>query len=228
MARCLGNPWRVGSALLLGLATTVLIAWAAMFRPRSGGDGPGLSARNDLGLVRTADGLSLWQVDEGHNAWCRVVQFSKSQMSGKSLMIPDADYQQRKFELDTLPSHLRPPAVDDLFMLAWYREAGWPMPALTCSTHWVTQVSNADILYRVEGGMQLPRDADFHPRALPLTPLWVGLAVDLAAWSAVWFAVITGLAALRRRRRQRAGCCTHCGYPRTGLAEGSLCPECGC
>lgn len=33
-----------------------------------------------------------------------------------------------------------------------------------------------------------------------------------------------GLVGAVRRRRN---CCVRCGYPRAGLAEGAVCPECG-
>lgn len=217
----------LGLALLLGLATTVALAWLAMFVPRSGRDYYGPPATTDLGRARTSDGSRTWSISEGRNAWHHVVSYWFNQISGHAMMIPTADFEANKADFDALPHHLRPDSVDDLHMMAWYREVGFPLPALTCSIHWVRQIRNADIIYAVKGGYQLPRDKDFNPRALPLTPVWPGFVVDLLLWSTVWFAPLTGIAALRRWRRKCKGLCIHCGYSLTGLPEDSVCPECG-
>ncbi len=221
------NRRRLALALLLGLSTTVALAWLAMFVPRDGRNYYGPPATTDLGYARTSDGYKIWSLAEGRNAWHHVVSYWFNQISGQAVMIRIEDYEANKADLNALPRHLQPVSVDDLAMQAWYREVGWPLPALTCSIHWVHQIRNADIIYAVKGGVQLPRDKDFHPRALPLTPVWPGFVVDWLVWSTVWFAPLIGIAALRRRRRRRKGLCVHCGYSLTGLPEGAVCPECG-
>ncbi|MCC6907459.1 MAG: hypothetical protein IT430_05915 [Phycisphaerales bacterium] len=228
MPRAFGlNRRCLAAAVLLGLATTVGISWAAMFWPRRGRDDYGPPASTFVGYTRTSDGYKIWTITRGRNAWHHVVTYSFLQISGHALMIPIADFEANKADVNALPRHLRPASIDDLHMQAWYRETGWPMPALTCSIHWVRQIRNADIIYGVEGGYQLPRDADFNPRALPLTPVWPGFAVNLGLWTACWLGSLWGFSALRRCSRRRRNCCTHCAYPRTGLPENSLCPECG-
>jgi hypothetical protein len=88
-------------------------------------------------------------------------------------------------------------------------------------------VRNADIIYDVRGGIQLPRDASFNPRALPLTPHWPGLLADVLIWALpcwlVLLAASRGVAAWRVRR----GRCAGCGYARAGLPRDRPCPECG-
>ncbi len=227
----MATPGRTGmsrlfTCLALGLATTVLIGWVAMFLPR-GTHGYGPPATIPVGLAKSSDGFKVWEITQGRNAWHRVVSYWFVQISGQALMMPNADFEARKVDLESLPRHLRPTSLDDLNMQAWYREVGWPLKALTCSIHWKTQVRNADILYRVEGGVQLPRDGDFQPRALPLTPIRTGLIADTAVFALGWLACFTALERLRAAGRRRAGRCTQCGYPRTGLPEGSRCPECG-
>lgn len=202
------------------------VAWFAMFWP-AGRHGYGPPAATDLGLVMTSDDRRLWSLSEGKNASHRVISYWFNQVSGHALMIPTADFEARKFNMQTLPRHLRPDSIDDLHMLAWYREVGWPMKALTCSIHWKTQVRNADIIYSVRGGVQLPRDREFQPRALPLTPLWGGMAASSLLYAAMWFVLLASAARWRTAQRWRRGRCLRCGYPRTGLREGSLCPECG-
>lgn len=217
---------RLALVLLLGIAITIAISWTAMFWPRNRhGCGPLVDA--EIGLTQSTTGDETWQISEGRNAWHHVVSYWRMQISGLSLMMPLDDYKSREVDLKILPSHLRPKSVDDLTMQAWYREVGWPMPALTCSIQWVRQISNADIIYEVNGGIQLPRDAEFQPRALPFTPLWPGFAVDVLLWSAAGMVLAGCISGLRRSIRRRRGCCVNCGYSRTGRREGSVCPECG-
>jgi hypothetical protein len=122
---------------------------------------------------------------------------------------------------------MRPKSIDDLEMLAWFHETGWPLPAMTCSVHWEKQILNANVTYSVSGGVQLPRDKEYNPRALPLTPLWPGFAVNTLLWGGAWLPLMWAAGAVRRRYRTARNRCVHCGYLRTGLAPGSACPECG-
>ena len=73
------------------------------------------------------------------------------------------------------------------------------------------------------------------PRAaLPLLPLWSGLAIDSGFYAVVLTALV-GLGrqvaraprGLRAWRRRRAGQCVRCAYDRCGLAPDAKCPECG-
>ena len=64
-------------------------------------------------------------------------------------------------------------------------------------------------------------------RALPLRPIWRGLVGDAAVYAGVWGAMLFGPGAARRWWRRRGGRCVSCGYALEGLAEGSVCPECG-
>ncbi len=219
---------RLLRGLLFGFLLMVLVCWVAMFVPRGAkGQAYGPGAIDSLGLVKSSDGLTTWRLEEGRNGWQHVVQYWRVQMSGMSLMTPLEDYEARKFDLTTLPAHLRPDSVDDLTMMAWYREVGWPMRALTCSVHWRTQVRNSDILYDVVGGWQLPRDANFEPRALPYTPVWWGFVVNVFCGAVLYWLVGGMWLGLRRWRRVRGGLCLGCGYSLRGLDVGVGCPECG-
>ena len=175
------------AALGLGLLTTILLAWGAMFLPE-GNAWYGPRQGIELGLAMDDQG-KLWSINRGDNGWHTAVTYSHLQMSGRSLFIPTADYEKRKYDYMQLPRQLRPADLDDLYMNAWYHATGWPFKAFSCSVHWEKQVSNADIIYRVEGGVQLPRDAKFNPRALPLTPLWPGLLANTLIHAAAWLAL---------------------------------------
>jgi hypothetical protein len=119
------------------------------------------------------------------------------QISGQSLMITAADYGARKFDYRPLPRHLRSGSLTELNTTAWFHATGWPMPALACCVDWERQVSNADVLYRVRGGLQLPRDSEFNPRALQITPLWPGFVVNTLVFAAMWLVLIGGTRGVR-------------------------------
>lgn len=104
---------------------------------------------------------------------------------------------------------------------------GWPRLALWCGL----EQTWPDAGFSAAGGIRLS-DAtatagDF--RALPCRPIWSGLLVDSALYSAVWgvLAVFVERRPIRRWRRRRRGQCPICGYSLAGLAPGAACPECG-
>src|SRR6185369_3138761 len=72
--------------------------------------------------------------------------------------------------------------------------------------------------YPIRGTPSAVGQAGF--RALPLRPVWAGLAADALVFAAAWFALLVGVGAARRARRRRRGLCEACGYDRRGLAEG--------
>jgi len=212
-------------AAAIGLATTIAIAWLAMFLT-SGNAWHGPRADQDIG-VWMADDHKTWSISRGENAWHTTVMYWHMQVSGLSMTIPTADYEARKFDFRQLPRRFRPDSLDDLYMNAWYHQTGWPFPALSCSVHWKQQVANSDIIYTVRGGVQLPRDPDFNPRALPMTPVWPGLLADTALFACARLVVAFGLSAARGHWRARRGQCRQCGYRRAGIADDAACPECG-
>lgn len=217
---------RLLRALVVGAAVTVLLAWLAMFFP-GGRHGYGPPPMQDLGLVKTSDGARTWQLSAGRNAWHHVVTYWHVQVSGMSIMMRDDDFAARQFDPNELPAHLRPDSVDELHMWAAYREVGWPLPALTASIHWKEQIQNADVVYSVRNGINLGRDGDYRPLALPLRPVWPGFVINLLFWAAVWLMVTESFHHVRRWRAHRANRCLHCGYLRTGLPADARCPECG-
>ena len=118
--------------------------------------------------------------------------------------------------------------ADPLDGHAFYEEvaAGWPLPAL----RWTRRVavdggktSVTDI-----GAWRTPSWAQGFVKAhdLPYAPIPLGFAVDAFAFALGWFVLIFGYPTYRRLRRHAAGHCPRCGYNLRGdLAAG--CPECG-
>lgn len=64
-------------------------------------------------------------------------------------------------------------------------------------------------------------------RAMPRAVLPLGFAIDTLVFAGLFALLVRGPGVLRRWRRRRRGLCVRCGYSRTGLAEGGVCPECG-
>ena len=62
------------------------------------------------------------------------------------------------------------------------------------------------------------------PKALPIRPIWPGLAVNTLFYAAVLWLLIPGPFALRRFIRVRRGLCPKCAYP---MGHSDACSECG-
>jgi hypothetical protein len=115
------------------------------------------------------------------------------------------------------------------------RRCGWPAFAFEgdLTTDTIAQVPNQE-LDAVWNGC-VPAPAFLHPRAnpagssrapraLPLRPISLGLALNTLFYTAACWTLLRGPSTLRRQRRQRHGLCLKCGYPVRGLVN---CPECG-
>ncbi len=219
---------RIICGLLIGLIATFSLSWAAMFVPHQN-QMYGPPASIVLGLHKDTHEYSrIWQISEGENLWHHAITYNHQQMSGMSYWMADDEYELQKFDYaENRPRHLQPDSLNDLNMQATYREVGFPFASLTCSIHWETQVRNSDILYTVQGGWQLPRDADFTPRALPYTPVWPGFLLNILTWATAWWICRWGILGARTRYRRKRGSCIQCGYSQRGLPAESRCPECG-
>ena len=64
-------------------------------------------------------------------------------------------------------------------------------------------------------------------KAVPLNPLWPGLAANAALWMLVARVSIACVDLAVSGLRRRKGRCPWCGYDRAGLVVDAACPECG-
>lgn len=109
--------------------------------------------------------------------------------------------------------------------------SGWPLLALRSVTE--QRPSDGD---RLRWGVVAPWRATrvtggAFGRAssvvLPLRPLWGGFVVNTIGAAGVWGVVLFAPGVMRRWGRRRRGACEGCGYDLRGAAVGGVCPECG-
>lgn len=109
--------------------------------------------------------------------------------------------------------------------------AGWPWRALRCEREAITIVVPGRFGHirntsaQTRHGIALV-GGTIEWRVLPYEPVWPALIGNVLVHSAAWCAIIIGLFALRKVIRTRRGLCPQCAYDlRRDLSRG--CPECG-
>lgn len=107
---------------------------------------------------------------------------------------------------------------------------GWPAPCLWYQvTGGFDRITMSTIGDELAGALLLhgsPESRAQSFRALPLRPIWRGLAVNTVFFSALWALLLLAPPAVRRRLRRQRGRCPRCGYDLRGQASPG-CPECG-
>ena len=206
--------------LLLGAATGIAIAWAAMLWETPVTDQYQI---REHGWVAAID---------YHLTSVGMVAFNSDSEQGKRF---GYDYPDHRLPT-TVPwwSRLnRVPSADE----AWIAEAacGWPLPCLRIAIEypdpaWIGRlhgtlhggIDGASPLTDVPGNWA---DCEF----LPIQPIWPHLIVNALLLGTVWLALllIPSLWRLNRAMRRRLrGRCEACGYLLTGTTT-DACPECG-
>ena len=106
---------------------------------------------------------------------------------------------------------------------------GWPRLCLWYQIISKTDDTTMNTSHELHGGVLMrgklaSRGGKFI--ALPLRPIWRGLAIDTAFYAAVWWLVLFIPMMLRRGTRRARGRCLDCGYDLQHKAQQG-CPECG-
>ncbi|MFT3685460.1 MAG: hypothetical protein QM783_11115 [Phycisphaerales bacterium] len=235
-----GRPSILGRAavcLMLGLATTVAIAWlGAAFEKAYGA-----KAIDETLTFPTHTSNSYLQkgvfITRNIVHWEYEVELVPMNPAWINTQTNAADAKSPYWSQAWLPSRpSRPPGTWG----NWKHEArlteigaGWPFRALCAETDEPVQDPTTRLaVYSFRGGLTLPthviKDGAtiFLPRCLPLRPIWPGLVADVAIFSLLWGLVVVPMA-LVIRSRMRRGRCLSCGYDLQGLAADVKCPECG-
>jgi hypothetical protein len=216
----------VGGLLLLGLLTTLAVAWglAAWLPDRSTSgayeliDVPRKSRIDYVEVVQISRTGMVRREWYAHVPWRHAsVHFALEFSAATQERQRFADHWGGLGALVRGRSHIEGWGLEDA--------RGWPLQALWCSFK-----ESGHFVLSVSGGIPLsdePANAR-SIRSLPLRPIWRGLMVNTLFYAALW-AMVVGLVwwrPMRRRHRRSRGLCGRCGYDMRGIA-GGRCPECG-
>lgn len=193
---------RIVSALALGIATTLLLAYG----------GAVLYSELDFGGYGNGDLYMLRQT----NAWWDVVTYVGDERAEDAIVrVRDV----HDWSEDTIAAVVRADAAGG----AWPRDVvliGWP-----CRCVWGAKGGESGS--EVEGLVEVPEWLEtirFVHNPLPVRVWWPGMGADVALFGGVWMAVLAGPGVASRWLRRRRGGCVACGYDVRGVA---VCPECG-
>lgn len=213
---------RICVYLLLGLATSVVAAWAMPLIPWS------QKSRAQRTSVSIPEGVPKgWAIYASANSFHRRVILSWEAL--QTLTPPTVD--ELTLRAFGAPPGLRPAPGFESAGMHQVVQAGFPMRSLAG----LVSYNNSRVLtaasvagagrswaWRFPTGAA-PSSAD---PEMPMFPMPLGLAIDTAFFAALWLGLIAGAGAVRREMRRRRGQCPRCAYDlRDGVESG--CPECG-
>ena len=224
-------------ALLLGLATTFALAWLlAAFLPHARltrhfnlvgepGVGPPGSSR---GLFIAID--EFWRPGMVRRAWVSGITMGATSLTGDlgpgSTIALHLKTARQDRTWGSLGAALAKPTITS----AGAEDArGWPLLCLWCTLD-ETAITGGTNGPPVRGGLPLSRPSNLARlssfRALPLMPIWRGLAADTAIHAGAWLVAIPVFIRIRAVIRGHRGLCPACAYDLQHRHTDG-CPECG-
>lgn len=231
---------RVCLFLLVGLGTTVGVAWglAVSFEGAQGladlgsfdvpaekyigpgtvhriwsfgaADTPGLAFKKDNRWVALA-----WSIG-GKDAW--------GSMGGA-----EQRWREQRPRLETVWDLVTGPFEEPYSEWGVDEARGWPALSLWCGVDNVAslaQVQPPDLYGAVPLPLKSRTAADTAFRALPLLPIWPGLAFNTLFYALLWWLALASVRLVKHNHRYRHGLCPVCRYDlRADYSQG--CSECG-
>jgi len=193
--------FRISFFLILGVVTTVGVAWGGLLTCR-------LHGQCEL----PADAVRMQSV------------FANLELAAPLLRdsFGDAEFSMREGMLDLRISGggafvmRRDPMIEPPSIAI---SSGWPKEALTANVRGddeITDGVDARETFLVNGGYGV----------LPLRPIVPGFLVNTLFYSGVWFGIFSGVGFLKRVLRRKRGRCVKCSYDLRGELDKG-CPECG-
>jgi len=220
------------ACIIFGFITTVAVAWGlAAWLPQRNWPQQDLYRTNPVGMIHVAEyesaeatrrTISTIPLDgKPHLPFvCAIDQAPGiNSVMSSSRMIPDDRW-------GFIPGQY---GADSYASNRCEHATGWPLVA---GWYGVTTLNAA---YVIDGGVQLhssrtgtlPTLNASKVRALPLRPIWTGLATNTAFYAIVWLGFAYGVSSVLRVKRRRHGMCVRCAYDLRGLRGEQPCPECG-
>ncbi len=239
---------RLIAYVMLGLLTTVLVAWASALWvqvPNPQSDSPDmfvLGRRHPTWMVHHWKVATATRCVVMEEPWIRYLEGNVGPFDGPGDRFLEKYLATEAFEPWLTAWRLDPGRVRGMVEDA----RGWPCRALAASCE--SPISGMGYLtipqaLRPGPGLVvcLPRDGRIlrsatttgmivtDLRILPLRPIWRGMIVDVCFYAALLYSANPGVGALKRWHRRRHGRCPVCAYDLRGQDPSSVvCPECGC
>ncbi len=234
---------RIAICLLLGVITTIAVAWTCAVWVNVGAGDTRLGWHDAQGLPKMS-GWALTRRDAfGATRVVAMVRSSKPSpptMSFHELVpwwsdLPQVMARQVAEAKIEAMKHDHPTGFGPVQPTVLYEDGrGWPLPVLRCLwDHGVRPIGPASGKV-LNGGIQLdpwqpnvPGSTNIdHQRALPYWPIWPGFGINTIFYAALLWLLICGPFVLRRHIRRKRGLCVACGYD-LRHADHEACPECG-
>ncbi len=235
--------------LILGLATTLGIAWGSAMIPANYGRASTLYA---LGPILSMGGryTSSSEIERRDSFACtRLLAMQPRRTAVRPVRNPYTNA-----NVESLVLNIAPPSPQALDVPAWrplgvaairldrptdnrilnrewtlIETRGWPCRALLFEEHGARGARQV-----IVGGLAVPHWQNKeligwrgYGVTLPYIPIWRGLLANTAIFAAAWSVLLYGVPLVQREIRRRKGHCVKCGYDRQGLDADARCPECG-
>jgi len=227
--------------LLTGFTTTIGVAWglAALFDGTRGMADDGWYDYHEQGYVGPGTVHRLWSVGladtpgvvlDGYNSSVALAWSVGGRDAWGDMAAEGRRWSEQLAEAQEAGSQHPSPA--------WGVEEarGWPALALWCRVEDVESLSRdvaslgratpPDLYGAIPPPLPTRSIADTAFRALPLLPIWPGLAFDTAFYALLWWLGFSSVRMVRHNRRHKQGLCPVCRYDlKADYSHG--CPECG-